>query len=192
LNKKTTKYFFVFLLLVFELGLAQEQNPTVYLFGGVPDSSRFFDWDQRCPLNFKNSNFYMDYVESNRGVRMLPAMFPIVLYNGDADWSAPVKFEELIESPERLGRFSINFEYFKLTENEFTREYRLRIKNIVSTLFLAESHYDIDLLIEELLALFDNESDKEAVSLFLNWFKQLAEHGRIDRSDYKSLEKVYQ
>jgi len=138
------------------------------------------------------TNFYMDYVESNRGVRMLPAMFPIVLYNGDVDWSAPVKFEELIESPERLGRFSINFEYFKLAENEFTKEYLLRIKNIVSTLFLAESHYDIDLLVEELLALFDNESDKEAVSLFLNWFKQLAEHGRIDRSDYKSLEKVYQ
>jgi predicted transposase/invertase (TIGR01784 family) len=39
--------------------------------------------------------------------------------------------------------------------------------------------------------LFDRESDREAVSLFLNWFKQLSEHGKIEKVDYKSLEKIY-
>ena len=61
----------------------------------------------------------------------------------------------------------------------------------MSTLFLAESYYDIDLLEEEFLNLFEKESDKQAVSLFLNWFKQLSEHGRIEQTDYKSLEKIY-
>lgn len=51
----------------------------------------------------------------------------------------------------------------------------LRIKNIVSTLFVAKSYYDIDLLQKELLALFKRESDREAISLFLNWFKQLSQ-----------------
>ncbi|UCE06280.1 MAG: Rpn family recombination-promoting nuclease/putative transposase, partial [bacterium] len=115
------------------------------------------------------TNFYMDYIESNPKIKMLPAMFPILLYNGDADWTAPVKLGELIEDHERLGRFSISFEYFKIAENEYKREDLLQIKNIVSTLFLAESYYNIDLLKEELLELFDRESDKEAVSLFLNW-----------------------
>lgn len=41
------------------------------------------------------------------------------------------------------------------------------------------------------MSLFDRESDKQAISLFLNWFKQLAEHGRVDKDDYKSLEKIY-
>lgn len=114
-----------------------------------------------------------------------------MLYNGDGKWTAPIRFAELIEDHERLGRFSIDFEYFKIAENEYTKEDLLRIKNIVSTLFLAESYYNIDLLKEELLNLFDKESDKVAVSLFLNWFKQLSEHGRIDSVDYKSLEKIY-
>ena len=30
-----------------------------------------------------------------------------------------------------------------------------------------------------------------AVSLFLNWFKQLAFHGRLESDDYESLESIY-
>ena len=67
----------------------------------------------------------------------------------------------------------------------------MKIRNIVSTLFLAESHYDVDVLETELLDLFSSEADKGAVSLFLNWFKQLALHGRIASEDYESLETVY-
>ena len=33
---------------------------------------------------------------------------------------------------------------------------------------------------------------KDAVSLFLNWFRQLAFHGRIESDDYESLESIYQ
>jgi hypothetical protein len=43
----------------------------------------------------------------------------------------------------------------------------------------------------ELLALFQKSRDKKAVSLFLNWFKQLALHGKIAESDYKTLERTY-
>ena len=67
----------------------------------------------------------------------------------------------------------------------------LKIRNIVSTLFLAESHYDLDVLEVELLNLFSSEEDKEAVSLFLNWFRQLAFHGRLESDDYESLESIY-
>ena len=42
-----------------------------------------------------------------------------------------------------------------------------------------------------MLNLFSSEADKEAVSLFLNWFKQLALHGRIASEDYESLETIY-
>ena len=58
-------------------------------------------------------------------------------------------------------------------------------------MFLAESHYDIDLLEQELIELFQRESDKKSVSLFLNWFKQLAVHGRINEQDYSTLHQVY-
>ena len=62
ISEKTGKYLIVCLLLVFELGLAQEKkayrgNPTVYPYGGEPDSSRFYEWMERIPLNFKKADF---------------------------------------------------------------------------------------------------------------------------------------
>jgi predicted transposase/invertase (TIGR01784 family) len=137
------------------------------------------------------SNFYMDYLASERNVGKLPAVFPIVLYNGDRRWRAPVQIAELIEQTPSLGRYALRFEYFKIAENEFSREQLLGIRNIVSTLFLTESHYDKNLLAAELLGLFEREEDKESISLLLNWFRQLYEHGRVSPEEYEALETTY-
>ncbi|MEK8017901.1 MAG: Rpn family recombination-promoting nuclease/putative transposase [Candidatus Parabeggiatoa sp.] len=137
------------------------------------------------------TNFYMDYLKSNKGVKKLPPIFPIVLYNGDKSWTAPVNLANLIENNDLLGKYGLSFEYFKIAINEYSKETLLKFNNIVSTLFLAEGHYDIDLLEKELIELFQRESDKQAVSLFLNWFKQLAVHDRIDERDYSTLHQIY-
>ena len=85
------------------------------------------------------------------------------------------------------------FQYFGLDNGStlYSQETLLKIRNIVSTLFLAESYYDVDVLEVELLNLFSSENDKKAVSLFLNWFKQLAFHGQFESDDYESLESIY-
>ena len=44
----------------------------------------------------------------------------------------------------------------------------------------------------ELLALFDHEPDKQAVSLFLNWFQQVSDQGRYREIDPEALSQVYQ
>jgi len=137
------------------------------------------------------TNFYMDYWKSNPKIKILAPIFPIVLYNGDRQWTAPVNLAELIQPNDLLGKYALNFEYCKVAINEYSQDSLLKIRNIVSTLFLAESHYDIEQLEKELLVLFESESDKQAISLFLNWFRQLAIHGRIDREDYLGLEKIY-
>ena len=98
---------------------------------------------------------------------------------------------QLIEQTPSLGAFALDFQYFLIAENEYSQEALLKIRNIVSTLFLAESYYDVDVLEVELLNLFSSESDKQAVSLFLNWFRQLAFHGRLEFDDYESLESIY-
>ena len=102
-----------------------------------------------------------------------------------------MNLSELIEQAPPLGRFALDFEYFLIAENAYSQETLLKIRNIVSTLFLAESNYNLEMLVGELLNLFSSESDREAVSLFLNWFKQLAVHGRIKPADYQSLEAIY-
>ena len=57
---------------------------------------------------------------------------------------------------------------------------------------MAEAHYDVELLIEELVALFEREPDKQAASLLINWFRQLARHEYIERGDFEQFEEVYQ
>jgi len=137
------------------------------------------------------SSFYMDYVSARQSAEKLPPIFPIVLYNGDRSWTAPLNISELIEQHPSLGEYGLNFQYFKIAENEYSQEALLKVRNIVSTLFLAEAHYDLITLEHELLSLYDAEADKQAVSLFLNWFKQLAIHGRVAPIDYAALEQIY-
>ncbi|MEZ4732426.1 MAG: Rpn family recombination-promoting nuclease/putative transposase [Caldilineaceae bacterium] len=136
-------------------------------------------------------SFYMDYTANYKRIKKLPAIFPIVLYNGKRKWSAPTKISDLIETEPSLGAYAMDFQYLLLNEKAYSKERLLTIRNIVSTLFLAEGHYDIALLEQELLNLYEQEPDKHAVSLFLNWFRQLALYGKVSPDDYEKLDTVY-
>jgi hypothetical protein len=138
------------------------------------------------------ASFYKDYVESNKNVIMLPPVFPILLYNGNAKWTAPTKLSDLIEGSGYLGEYSLNFAYYKIAINEYPKRYLLRIKNVVSLLFLAEAYYDAKLLEREFLEVFEREKDKGPISLLLNWFIQLRKHGRIPEKDVEKLESIYE
>ena len=168
----------------------QFQDREVYIYILIEFQSTVDPFMALRVLNYI-TNFYMDFLVNNSGVNKLPAVFPIVLYNGAARWTASVNLSALIEQMPPLGTFALDFEYFLIAENQYSQEALLNIRNIVSTLFLAESHYDLDVLEAELLNVFSSEGDRQAVSLFLNWFRQLAFHGRIESSDYESLEYIY-
>lgn len=143
-------------------------------------------------LNYITS-FYLDYIESHSKIKdlLLPVVFPIVLYNGENAWNAPLEIADLVEKVPAIGEYGLHFKYLLLDENTYSKEMLLQIRNIVSTLFLAEAHYDIDLLAQELVNLYQREQDKPAVSLLLNWFRQLAEHGKVSPEDYAQLDYVY-
>ena len=162
----------------------------IYIYVLLEFQSTVDRWMVVRMLNYI-TNFYMDWVKAHPDAKKLPAIFPILLYNGDAQWTAATQMAEVMESQPELGEYAIGFRYFKIAENEYSQEQLLSIQNIVSTLFLAESRPDINLLMEQLLALFERAEDKQAISLFLNWFQQLAVHGRVKAEDYASLAEVY-
>ena len=168
----------------------QFQDREVYIYILIEFQSTVDPFMALRVLNYI-TNFYMDFLVNNKSVQKLPAVFPIVLYNGEARWTAPVNLSALIEQTPPLGAFALDFQYFLIAENRYSQEALLKIRNIVSTLFLAESYYDVKVLEVELLNLFSSERDRQAVSLFLNWFKQLAFHGRLESDDYESLESIY-
>lgn len=133
-------------------------------------------------------DFYQSYIASHNSVRLLPPIFPVLLYNGNSKWTAPTDLGELIEGREILGEYAPRFKYFKIAINEFAREDLLEIGNVISALFLAEAHYDADLIERVFLEVFDREQDKGAISLLFNWFAQLCKHGRIPEENYDKLD----
>lgn len=137
------------------------------------------------------THFYMELLAADKKIKQLPPVFPIVLYNGRHRWTAPENTKLLLAQPERFGKFALDFSYFKIDVNELSEQQLLHAGNAVSYLFLSETQYRLDVLAAELAKLFDNDEDKQALSLILNWFEQLAVHGKIERIDFEHLSRVY-
>jgi predicted transposase/invertase (TIGR01784 family) len=109
--------------------------------------------------------------------------------NGQEKWTAPTDITDLIENHELLGKYGLHFEYFKIAENEISVERLLEISNAVSTLFLGETHFDVQLLAQALSKL-QRQEDRLIVSMLFNYFEQLYFHEKLGQSDWKELDKV--
>ncbi len=111
--------------------------------------------------------FYQSLDTGNSG--KLPAVFPLLLYNGDAKWTAETCFENLVETS-IPGRYIPRFEYFKLAENEFSQDFLLQIRNVVSAVFLVENS-GIEELSKEVKKLYTILKDEkiEVIDLFILW-----------------------
>jgi len=136
-------------------------------------------------------DFYRHLRDSRARLKKLPPVFPILLYNGKKRWTAPQNLSTLIDGDDLLGKQALRFSYWPIIENAFSKKELLQIGNIVSTLFLADVHYDFDLLCRELVKLHARSRNKQAVSLLMNWFEQLWRHGRIEEAEYKTFERIY-
>lgn len=174
--------------IIYKIRLKQRDAYIIILMEFKSTAERFASLD----IAHYVTGFYKDIVASNKAMKQLPPVFPILLYNGDKRWTAPTNLADLIELHDNLGKFAPNFEYFKIAINEYSKEDLLKIKNAVSLLFLAEAHYDAELLERTFLEVFDRDADKKPVSLLINWLAQLSKHGRIPVEDYDKLEHIYE
>jgi predicted transposase/invertase (TIGR01784 family) len=135
--------------------------------------------------------FYLDLFETDKKLRKVPAVFPIVIYNGESNWTAPTELRELIDNYELLGKFAPDFRYFKIIEKDYLVEELEQINNLVSTLFLTDSHYDKDKVIQALAKLFDTETI-ENIELFMAWILFLVKGKKLSNEDYEQLKQTCQ
>jgi hypothetical protein len=107
-----------------------------------------------------------------------PAVFPLVLYNGSAPWTACINIAELIE-PSIPPDYIPTLRYYVVEERMFSASTLLGMRNLVSLLFYAEtvSPAKLALSLDTFFAILDTE-DTEAVRLFKRWlndyFHQMA------------------
>jgi predicted transposase/invertase (TIGR01784 family) len=136
------------------------------------------------------TSFYMRLKDSEKKLDKLPPIFPIMVYSGLDKWTAPTNIAELIENNNLLGDFALNFNYFKIAENEISVERLLEIGNAVSTLFLGEVHHDRAALIQAFSKLYQQPDSQPLLSILLNYFEQLSRHNKLDEVDWQALDKI--
>jgi predicted transposase/invertase (TIGR01784 family) len=99
----------------------------------------------------------------------LPAVLPVVLYNGGRPWNAPEEMRELIEQiPGGLERYQPKMRYLLLEESRYTDEELSSLRNLVAALFRLENSRD-------------SEHIGEVIGLLVEWLK-IPEHDSLRRA----------
>ena len=110
-----------------------------------------------------------EYLVRNHKLKKLPAVFPVMLYNGEKRWTAPKDLDNLIEDS-IPGQYIPHFRYYKIAENEFDREFLMKLNNAVAALFYSENcqgkelQHKISIIVE----LIRGEKPEE-FKMFTNW-----------------------
>jgi predicted transposase/invertase (TIGR01784 family) len=112
---------------------------------------------------------FYEFLIQKKSLKKLPAVFPILLYNGDRRWTAPVNIKELIEECIPLN-YIPQFEYYKIIENEIPKDVLLQIQNVVSAIFYVENSSPVEVKAEmsKLVELLKKENTG-VLKLFSNW-----------------------
>ena len=100
---------------------------------------------------------------------LLPPVLPVVLYNGEAPWTAPRTLQELIQPLEGFSRPA--FEYAVLDVGHHPVEELRPVEDVVSGVFLMEQAADLSGLrevVEEVQALIDDRELEEDLALLMS------------------------
>jgi hypothetical protein len=100
-----------------------------------------------------------------------PAVFPVVLYNGDQNWDAPTQFGDLVMHSPIPTRYVPQFSYCLIEINRIPKRKLLRIRNALAAIFFVESsgREEIGRSIE-LLIQFIRKDLPAIYPRFLTWF----------------------
>ena len=68
----------------------------------------------------------------------LPAIMPIVLHNGERNWTASCRFSQMINNAELFGKYVVDFEYALVSVNKLTESEISNSNTLIDNIFLAD------------------------------------------------------
>lgn len=103
----------------------------------------------------------------------LPAIIPIVLYNGKNKWTACTSFKEILSGYELFEENILDFNYIFLDVNRYRQEELFDIANLVSSVFLIDQRIDDKELIKRLrkMIFILKKIKPEQYDIFRQWLK---------------------
>lgn len=141
--------------------------------------------DYRMPVRLM---FYMEeilreymkeaaYSASNSTVH-IPAVFPIVLYNGEKPWNAGMTLREITDGGDRLGESLLDFRYSLIDINHaYTEEELLNNDCISSVILLLDRRGDMQELLNRLgqaVVRFRSLTDGKNREIITHWLSKTA------------------
>lgn len=106
----------------------------------------------------------------------LPAIVPIVLYNGERDWTAARSFRAMLAGEKLFGNQLLDFEYILLQVNRYEDAELLGLSNTIGAAFLLDKNsrnpQELRDLLQGLCHSLQNATTAELV-IFLRWVRYI-------------------
>ena len=146
----------------------------VYLYILIEFQSKVDQWMAVRMMSYVGL-LYQDLIKAKQVLphRRLPPALPIVLYNGDAPWTAATNIAELTpKAPGLVSQFLPSMQYLLIAENRYTEAGLDKMQNLVAAVMrLQRPHNEA-----AVLALIDHLSDwladnPELMRIFAIWIR---------------------
>ena len=106
----------------------------------------------------------------------LPAIIPMVLYNGSYAWTAARSFREMLAGEALFGTHLLNFEYILLDVNRYSDAQLLQLANTIGAAFLLDKNSwqpeELRKLLGDLFQSLQNATEVEC-AIFLRWMRYI-------------------
>ncbi|MGH4124329.1 MAG: Rpn family recombination-promoting nuclease/putative transposase [Clostridium sp.] len=119
--------------------------------------------------------------EIKRKSYRLPAIVPIVLYNGTKKWTCARSFKDIINESQLFGDNILDFKYILVDINRYSKEYLYEFKNIAAAIFLLDQDINAMEFLERLKNIvinFNNLTSEEKL-LLKGWIKNTTNSNEI-------------
>ncbi|MFW5801182.1 MAG: Rpn family recombination-promoting nuclease/putative transposase [Spirochaeta sp.] len=121
---------------------------------------------------------------------LLPAVFPVLLYNGSRPWNVPFNLNELV-APRIPAKYIPSFEYYPIIERDIPPEKLERIKGLVAAIMYLEQqeddaalHHTIDTAITMIA-----EEQPEQLRQFSHWINRMF-RGSLENDDINKVNQL--
>ncbi|MBW9158677.1 Rpn family recombination-promoting nuclease/putative transposase, partial [Clostridium tagluense] len=125
----------------------------------------------------------------------LPSIFPIVLYNGEYNWTAARSFKEVLSGYELFEDNIVDFKYMLFDVNRMDDEELLDIATVISSVFsLDQSGIDDEEIIRRLKVIgrfIRMKATKDQSKIFRNWIVNILQN-RLDGEMKSCIQDVFE
>ena len=122
-------------------------------------------------------DYFSNYDKNKRKRKSfrLPAIIPIVLHNGERNWTASCQFKEIVEYSNLFGKNIVDFEYILVSVNKITDTKIKGSNTLVDNILLADkkrTRQEWINGIEELIHRI-RKMDKDDLNEWITWFSNV-------------------